>query len=727
MNRAITIGGIGVIAAVLLICLFILWQVVPLFRSTRVEPAGQVDVSSLLESPALALGMDEWGELPFVLTADGTAAFVPPVGSISTVRISDQSISASAWDAKHQRLIVTAADGIVAATSIRWTKDRTTGADGSVSAPVTVTLEPAVRVALAPGRPLTSLGWAEFDGKRVVAGITGGATSAVLVKFGEEPVQDLTDHVSGIPQSLLVEEHAAFLLVATQSGEVVALSRAGSTFTRLQAFTPFADTATPQLSQLFFLFGDTSVVAVNRDGLCRQFSLYIKPGADGRSWGMTKEFADLPTGSGASAISLRNKCFLVSGGKELSLRHGTSAVVRWSSTMAAPAQQVALNAKYTRIATLGEDRQLRFSSLHDPHPEAGFAAYFLPVWYEGYPSASFQWQSTGGTDDFEPKLSMITLIFGTLKATLYTLVFAVPVALLAAIYTAEFMHPRFKSIVKPTVEIMASLPSVVLGFLAALWLAPLIEHRVPSVIAIIVAVPTMAFLLGWWWSRRSPAFRSRIPTGYEFLVLVPLLLASTTVAWQIGVILDPLVFHYTVPGTAADPHASTVHGFAAWWRQVTGLAYEQRNSLVVGVMMGFAVIPIIFTIAEDALSNVPTSLRSASLACGASRWQTAIRVVVPTASAGIFSGLMIGLGRAIGETMIVVMATGNTGIIDLNLFNGMRTLSANIAVELPEAPHGGTLYRTLFLGALLLFIFTFVINTVAEVMRQRLREKYKTV
>jgi phosphate transport system permease protein len=114
------------------------------------------------------------------------------------------------------------------------------------------------------------------------------------------------------------------------------------------------------------------------------------------------------------------------------------------------------------------------------------------------------------------------------------------------------------------------------------------------------------------------------------------------------------------------------------------------------------------------------------MACGASRWQTALRVVMPTASAGIFSALMIGLGRAVGETMIVVMATGNTPIMEWNIFSGMRTLSANIAVELPEAPHHATLYRTLFLGALVLFLLTFAINTVAEVLRQHLREKFKT-
>jgi phosphate transport system permease protein len=121
---------------------------------------------------------------------------------------------------------------------------------------------------------------------------------------------------------------------------------------------------------------------------------------------------------------------------------------------------------------------------------------------------------------------------------------------------------------------------------------------------------------------------------------------------------------------------------------------------------------------------VPRNLVAGSLALGADRWQTVTRVVLPTASPGIFSAVMIGFGRAVGETMIVLMATGNTPIMSWNPFNGFRTLSANIAVEIPEAPHGGTLYRTLFLAGLLLFAMTFLINTVAELVRQRLRERY---
>jgi phosphate transport system permease protein len=165
--------------------------------------------------------------------------------------------------------------------------------------------------------------------------------------------------------------------------------------------------------------------------------------------------------------------------------------------------------------------------------------------------------------------------------------------------------------------------------------------------------------------------------------------------------------------------------YRSWLLSALGLTYDQRNSLVVGIAMGFAVIPIIFTIAEDALANVPQHLRAGSLALGATRWQTAVRIVLPTASPGIFSAVMIGFGRAVGETMIVLMATGNTPVMDWSIFNGFRALSANIAVELPEAPEGGTLFRVLFLAAFLLFCMTFVVNTAAEVIRLKLRRRYR--
>jgi phosphate transport system permease protein len=161
-----------------------------------------------------------------------------------------------------------------------------------------------------------------------------------------------------------------------------------------------------------------------------------------------------------------------------------------------------------------------------------------------------------------------------------------------------------------------------------------------------------------------------------------------------------------------------------WVTQHLGLRYDQRNSLVVGIAMGFAVVPIIFSISEDAIVGVPKHLTVGSLALGATPWQTLTRVVLLTASPGIFSAVMIGLGRAVGETMIVLMATGNTPVINFNIFEGFRALSANTAVEMPESEVNSTHYRILFLASLILFLFTFVFNTVAEIVRHRLRAKY---
>ena len=275
---------------------------------------------------------------------------------------------------------------------------------------------------------------------------------------------------------------------------------------------------------------------------------------------------------------------------------------------------------------------------------------------------------------------------------------------------------------KPTMEIMASLPSVVLGFLAGLWLAPLVDASLLKLICVIAVLAPAALCAGFLWSQLPQPVRRRVGPGWEFVWLMPFLLLAGWAAWSAAPWIESTFF--TVKDLASGQNVSD---FREWWRQTSGLSYDSRNSLVVGFVMGFAVIPLVFTIAEDALSNVPTSLVSGSLACGASRWQTVWRVVVPTAISGIVSAIMIGFGRAIGETMIVVMATGNTPVMEANPFNGMRTLSANIAVELPEAATGHTHFRALFLGACCLFFLTFVINTLAEVLRQRLRERYKVV
>ena len=343
------------------------------------------------------------------------------------------------------------------------------------------------------------------------------------------------------------------------------------------------------------------------------------------------------------------------------------------------------------------------------HPEISWDSLFGRVWYEGHSEPDFSWQPQGGKES-EPKLSIVPLVFGTLKGTFYAMLLAGPLALAAAAYVSHFTSPRVRAWIKPAIEMMAAVPSVVLGFLVGLWLAPLLSDWLMAFFLALVAVPLcfLIFLVIWQAVRKSPT-AEKLVRGREFFV---------TGLWiAVGL------------GTAAllsGPMERHLFGgdVAHWMAVRLGLVYDQRNSILVAFAVGFMVVPIIFSLSEDALSSVPHSMTAASMALGASRWQTLWRVVLPSASPGIFAAVMIGFGRAVGETMVFLMATGITPIIDLSPFNGMRTLSATIAEEEPGAPVNGTHYRTLFLCAVILFMMTFFLNTCAEFVRQRLRKRY---
>ncbi len=355
------------------------------------------------------------------------------------------------------------------------------------------------------------------------------------------------------------------------------------------------------------------------------------------------------------------------------------------------------------------DTQKITLQLDNPHPEVTWKSLWGLVHYEGHTEPKHIWQSSAATQDFEPKISLTPLTFGTLKAAFYAMLMAIPIALFGAIYTAFFMSPSMRRIVKPTIETMEALPTVILGFLAGLWLSPFVEKNLAGVFALLIMLPIGVLLFGWFWQKAPQAWQDNIGDGWRAALIVPIIIVTAWFSFVAAPIIESIFF------------GGNLRNFISL---ELGITYDQRNAMVVGFAMGFAVIPTIFSIAEDALFSVPKHLVNGSLALGASSWQTLTGVVLPTASPGIFSAMMIGFGRAVGETMIVLMATGNTPVMNFNIFEGMRTLAANTAVEMPESEVGSSHYRILFLAALVLFLFTFTFNTGAEVIRQRLRKKY---
>jgi phosphate transport system permease protein len=704
-------GGVAVIASILGILVFLVVEVLPLFTAARVEPVRTVP---LIGAAPGAILVDEHRTHAAVLGLDAVVR-VWRLGDAELVlerplRPEGESLSAVRAMAPDSRLLAATDDGelllVPVSFAVGFRGDQRFVTPG-IGEPEVLELDPA-------GSALSAFAArSSKEASTVVAQLADGRLrlerrvreenflTGDVTERSES--QELSSPVAA--RELILDPEQSNLYAIGEDGRLLwwRLSGPGSEEPVLLSYGPAPVTAAA------LLIGGRSLVAGRADGTFDVWSQVL--GEDGT---IAADFIRSFPSQGAPieriTASERNRSFLVQdAGGGIGLYHSTSGRTLWrGESPVAAASPLTYAPKGDAALLAGEDRLVELA-IHNPHPESALSTFFGKIRYEGYEAAAWVWQSSSATDDFESKLSLTPLLFGTLKATLYSLIIAVPLAVLAAIYTAQFMHSRLQKVVKPTIEIMASLPSVVLGFLAGLWLAPRLEGTFPALVMILLAVPIVSILAGAVWGRLPRRLRKRLPDGAEVGWYAVSLTAAVAVCLQLNGPVEAWLF-------GGD--------FPAWLRETTGLPYEQRNAIVVGIAMGFAVIPIIFAISEDALSSVPRDLVAGSLALGADRWQTVMRVVLPTASPGIFSATMVGFGRAIGETMIVLMATGNTPIMDWSAFNGFRTLSANIAVEIPEAPVGSTLYRTLFVAAILLFAVTFVINTVAELVRQRLRTRY---
>jgi phosphate transport system permease protein len=691
----ITAGGSTVLLAVAFLMIFLVAQCLPLLRTGSLRP-GPVVADD--REPMAALE-DEYRESVTALGRDGTLRLVPRDGVPTSLPLEGVRPPVRQARTDEAGTLLALEDGAgtlqvwAFGTKVRWQGERRI-------------IEPVLQRVLAMpstkgGRILAVAG--DRETPYVMVGTDNGATvfagsrdevPAVSLQLGTRPQVGALSRDGNEAWVASLRALAWFSLA--EGGEGPAVPR---------ATVPLS--AVPTVAAL--VLGDVTCLLGDESGRVSAWQVVTGTVAGSRVLDLAGTFHGTGAVRGLS-VSQRDKTFAVvrPGGAQLAYLTGRRVL------MAVPdfpkgASLFGISPRGDGLFAVSSTGAVHRWGLDLAYPEASAATLFLPVRYEGFTKPELTWQSTGGSESFESKLSLVPLLVGTLKGAFYALLFSGPVALGAALFVSQFAPQHLRQLAKPVVELMAALPSVVVGFLAALLLAPLFQRHIVGTLALVVLIPTVVVGAAAAWEAVPGSLRRRT-TGWRELGLVGVLLTGVTVVcFAFEGVLERALF-------AGD--------FKAWLLASAGITYDQRNAVVVGFALGFAVIPIIFTLAEDAFSNVPPSLISASLALGATRWQAARSVAIPAASPGLFAAVMTGFGRAVGETMIVLMATGNTPILSFSPFNGMRTMSACIAVEMPEAPHGGTLYRVLILTALLLFLATFVLNTAAVVVAARLRKRF---
>ncbi len=838
-DRAITYGGLFVIIAVFAIMAFLIWVCLPLLSSGDLKDRSAYTLPHHGGQTYAAAQTDEQLTIALDLAPSGTIeAFHAPTGKAlpsPSFDLGGKTATAIGKTLQGGDIIFGFDDGTVRVGTLTIKQmivteavlpaggekldERDILADGAVFSRVPgqyrrTTIETALEgpAQVAPvGTPILKVdyrvsGTAERPLKTFVSLDAAGtirlsqAASIVNMMTGETS-SDVTS--SEIPTDVQAGDVVALLLNADGTRVIIGLKDGA-----LLRFNT-RDFKNPQqvervgtlpagvtLTSLAYLNGDNSLIVGGSDGSTAVWfgvDRKSKDTADGIV--LTKvhgAFEAMPAAVTDIRVSQRTRMFLTADSSgEVWVRHATTerTLLKLPQTPDASGLSAVIFApRDDAVLGVGRNGQVALWRIDIPHPETTLQSLFGKVWYEGYSEPDYVWQSTASQDSFEPKLSLVPLIFGTFKAALYAMLLAVPIALFAAIYTSEFLHWKVRAVVKPVMELMATLPSVVIGFIAALVLSPIVENWIAAIVIAFAVIPLtligaaflwqilpgriallldgvpklifffVAVILGVWGAVAiGPSVEAAFFNGdfrqwtsgegsgqpFLFLLLLPLSALAVFLGWRV---IDGIVGYRPWMRQQGDIGAGTVE-FVRWavligitlvvaWGFAGVLTsagldarggiigpYVQRNTLIAAFAISFALIPIIYTIAEDAMNTVPEHLRAGSLACGASKWQTARWIIVPTAGSGIFSAMMIGLGRAVGETMIVVMATGNTPVTDFNLFNGLRALSANINVELPEAVKDSTLYRTLFLCGLVLFALTFIINTIAEMVRQRFRKR----
>ncbi len=725
-------GGLGVIFALALIFLYLFYETLPLLKPVSMELDGQYPVSQAVageRGEPLHLVLDRYQKVGARFDDAGVITFFnADTGAIrSETRLPMAEgvdiVGFGHSESRKSLFVYGFSDGTVLPVRLDY---ELTYPDGErvITPKLAWPLgEAPLEIAGDTGADYSALAIVDGRGGYVVA--AGTAAGDVVMAVFSTRSNLLTGDVQisrqdyrlpaidGSVRQILVNESLRNLFVIDDTGTLHNIDIVDPAQPRiLESVTLVADGH--EVTEAEFLVGSRGLIVGGSDGSLREWFLVRDEATGDSRLTFIREFESHPAAITVIEPEYSRKGFLTGDAQgSVGLHYATSsATLKFLDVADAPISSIAISPINEAALVVSEGSEaIQRLAIDNPHPQTSLTALWGKVWYEGRSQPEWVWQSSSGDDAFESKFSLVPLTVGTLKAAVFAMLLAMPLAIMGAIYTAYFMSTPMRRVVKPSIELMEALPTVILGFLAGIWLAPFIENHLPVLVVGALLLPFGTLLAGWLWHLAPDGLRHRVPAGWEAALLLPVI---AFLGW-VTVASSPWI------------EVTFFDGSMRQWLTTIGVSYDQRNALIVGMAMGFAVIPTIFSIAEDAVFSVPKHLTQGSLALGATRWQTVTGVILLTASPGIFSAVMIGLGRAVGETMIVLMASGNSPVVNFNLFEGMRTLAANVAVELPETAVGSTHFRVLFLSALVLLAFTFLVNTIAEVVRQRLRKRYASL
>jgi phosphate transport system permease protein len=715
-TAGIAIGGSSVILAVLLICFYLLYEVIPLFSGADIEQEAQYSLPYEKSGASHYLTVEEQNEVAMRVAQDGSIIFFESHKGNVIKQVEsrlDASLTAFAIEDDTSRIMALGyGNGQLVIAQHNYKISYPEG-----KRQITPVIEYPFGEQAIDAADFSIKQLAIRNGEEALTLVVMGENKSRIIRL-EKDVNFITEEVeisesqAELPfidnaSALLISGDQRYLYVATKTGAMTELDIRDLDDISIKAEHQLTQ-AGAELTSMSYLLGQSSIMVADSSGKVSQW-FNVRDENNAENLTFIRDVSQ-PVAIVSVAMEQRRKGFATLDNRGVvAIYNATSSRQVINEKLSDPsATQIAFSPRANGLL-LEDGKGIRFFTIDNEHPEVSWGSLWAEIWYEGYQEPSYTWQSSAANNDFEPKYSLMPLAFGTLKAAFYAMVMAVPLAICGAIYTAYFMAPALRRKVKPVIELMEALPTVILGFLAGLFFAPFLEENLAAAFSILLVLPLGILLFAYIWSRLPARIRWLLPDGWQPIILIPVIIFLGWFCVAMSPVIELNFF-------AGD--------MRSWITHDLGISFDQRNALVVGFAMGFAVIPTIFSITEDAIFSVPKSLTQGSLALGATYWQTMVRVVLPTASPGIFSAIMIGMGRAVGETMIVLMATGNTPIMDFNIFEGMRTLAANLAVEVPESEVDSSHYRILFLAAFVLFIFTFVVNTIAETVRQHLRKKY---